>query len=236
MGELAAVYNFGTGEEVKQTRRSIKGEREKEPFKDLADIEKIIGYFRRNGEYRNMMMFVMGINLPLRGSDLRLLRWGDIFTITGDWNDEFYSVAKKTGKVQWLALNQNCKDVIEYYLRREHLTKEDLDMGGYLFTSRKKVYNEVTGKKESKPIERKRIGEIIENACENVGLDKSKYGSHSLRKTWGYTYYKTTGDILLVQKVLGHNSINDTLRYIGIQKDDILGSYQVLDNAYGKLV
>ena len=84
MGELAAVYNFGTGEEVKQTRRSIKGEREKEPFKDLTDIEKIIGYFRRNGEYRNMMMFVMGINLPLRGSDLRLLRWGDIFTIKGE--------------------------------------------------------------------------------------------------------------------------------------------------------
>lgn len=45
--------------------------------------------------------------------------------------------------------------------------------------------------------------------------------SHSLRKTWGYTVYKKTKDIGLVMKALNHSNPIVTLKYIGIEEEDI---------------
>ena len=54
----------------------------------------------------------------------------------------------------------------------------------------------------------------------SVGL--ANIGTHSLRKTFGYHAFKQTGGNLpLVQKLLNHSSSGETLRYIGIDREQM---------------
>jgi integrase len=61
-----------------------------------------------------------------------------------------------------------------------------------------------------------------------VGLEN--IGTHSLRKTFGYhVYQKTGGNLGLVQKLLNHSSGADTLRYIGIDREEMDNTYLELN-------
>lgn len=51
-------------------------------------------------------------------------------------------------------------------------------------------------------------------------------GSHSLRKTWGKNVYEKTLNIALIIQVFNHSSPQITLRYIGIEEEDINRLYE----------
>ena len=50
---------------------------------------------------------------------------------------------------------------------------------------------------------------------------KENVGTHTLRKTFGYHFYKQTKDVAMLQNILNHSVQNITLRYIGITQDMI---------------
>jgi integrase len=57
-------------------------------------------------------------------------------------------------------------------------------------------------------------------AGRSVGL--ADIGTHSLRKTFGYHVFKKSGgNLALVQKLLNHSSRGDTMRYIGIGREQM---------------
>lgn len=51
-------------------------------------------------------------------------------------------------------------------------------------------------------------------------------GSHSLRKTWGKNVYEKTLNIALIMQAFNHSSPQITLRYIGIEEEDINRLYE----------
>jgi integrase len=57
-------------------------------------------------------------------------------------------------------------------------------------------------------------------AC--VGLDPARYGTHSLRRTKATLIYKRTKNIRAIQLLLGHDKLESTVRYLGIEVDDAL--------------
>lgn len=61
---------------------------------------------------------------------------------------------------------------------------------------------------------------IIRTACEEAGLE-DKFGTHTMRKTFGYHHYKKFKDVAMSQKIFNHSSPEITLRYIGIEQDEI---------------
>ncbi len=63
---------------------------------------------------------------------------------------------------------------------------------------------------------------ILRNAAKKSGL--SEIGTHTLRKTFGYHFYKKTKDIALLQELFNHSAPSVTLKYIGINQD-------IMDNA-----
>ena len=65
---------------------------------------------------------------------------------------------------------------------------------------------------------------MIKDACKRAGLEE-KIGTHSLRKTFGYHHYKQFKDIVILQKIFNHSSPQITMRYIGIEQDQIDDSY-----------
>ena len=52
-------------------------------------------------------------------------------------------------------------------------------------------------------------------------LGRDDIGTHTLRKTFGYHYYKKTKDVATLMEIFGHSSEKITKRYIGINEDEI---------------
>lgn len=56
----------------------------------------------------------------------------------------------------------------------------------------------------------------------SAGLDRSAYGTHSMRRTKATLIYKRTKNLRAVQLLLGHAKLESTVRYLGIEVDDAL--------------
>lgn len=65
-----------------------------------------------------------------------------------------------------------------------------------------------------------RISDIL---ALNVGDVRMK--TYIMRKTFGYHHYKKFRDLALLQKIFNHSNPQVTLRYIGIEQDQIEDSY-----------
>ena len=56
--------------------------------------------------------------------------------------------------------------------------------------------------------------------------NKESVGTHTMRKTFGYHHYKMFKDVVMLQKIFNHSSPQITLRYIGVEQDEIDDSYK----------
>ncbi|MGF2943564.1 tyrosine-type recombinase/integrase [Enterococcus xiangfangensis] len=62
-----------------------------------------------------------------------------------------------------------------------------------------------------------RIHAVLRKVGDLIGIDH--LGTHTMRKTFGYTVYQDKKDIRLVMDLLNHSSEKITLRYIGISEE-----------------
>ena len=169
-----------------------------QPIRELSKIEEMKSVLMRQG-YRDYFLFILGINTGLRISDMLSLLVSDIKGKT-----HIVIREKKTGKLKHFRINNTLQYEIAQYIRG--MRDED-----YLFPSRK-------GHK-TRPISRVRAYMILNGAAREIGLDE--VGTHTLRKTMGYHFYKKTKDVALLQEIFNHSAPSVTLRYIGINQDII---------------
>lgn len=182
------------------------------PIKDKKDIERM----KQALSGRNLLLFRLGIGFGLRISDLLTLKIGDL-----------------RGKTSIKILEQKTKDTrknsdtpkyrtitISKQLQKELAQLEGLD-DEYLFKSRQ----------GNKPISRQRAYQILNEAAERAGIkDKvGEVGTHTLRKTFGYKLYNSGHDLARLQSIFGHSSQKVTLRYIGIEAEEIAEAYESID-------
>lgn len=57
---------------------------------------------------------------------------------------------------------------------------------------------------------------------DNMGREKKKIHSHTLRASGAHRLWDNSGDIYLVSKVLGHSDVDTTERYLDVDKDEII--------------
>ena len=62
--------------------------------------------------------------------------------------------------------------------------------------------------------------DIVNEIARKAGI-KDHIGCHTLRKTFGYHYYKMTQDVVSLQRILCHSSRRETLIYIGVIQEEI---------------
>jgi integrase len=63
---------------------------------------------------------------------------------------------------------------------------------------------------------------LVAESVTGVGLRSEEYGTHSLRRTKASIIYKATGNLQVVQILLGHTKIESTVRYLGVDVEDAL--------------
>lgn len=177
---------------------------EVQPIKNKRDIERMKRALR--GSSRDLLLFIVGINTALRISDILELRVGDI-------SGEYITLKeRKTGKMKRIKIN----DAIQKAFH--DLVPSNAKPTEYLFPSRK----------GNNPIGRVQAWRILNTAAERAGINID-IGSHTMRKTAGYFFYKETNDIALVMRLLNHSSAKETLRYIGVTQEKIDDTYMSLN-------
>lgn len=222
-GTSARIINFPTVEKTLEIvekpekkgnyKKNYKvGEKQEVyPFRTQEDLELMYNHFVGKKQYRNALMFVIGINVGLRASDLLELKWSQIFDEDGSIANGITVKEDKTEKFRTFYLNESCKTaIIEYYngLKKKPAKNE------YVFSSRKG-----DGHIEVRP-----AGLILKNAAKAVGI-KYNVGTHSMRKTFGYWQLKAHKDDALflchLQEMFNHSSPQITLRYCGLAEEEM---------------
>ncbi|MEY8355371.1 tyrosine-type recombinase/integrase [Lachnospiraceae bacterium 54-53] len=183
-----------------------------EPIRDKSKIGQMYHYLSgQNPKYA--MIFKFGINTGLRISDIIPIRICDIYSGKFEFKEYFTLIEKKTGKQKKIKLNRTLRDALSAYIDDRSFTIND-----YLFPSQKGGY-----------VGRVQTYRVLKDSANCLCIEN--FGTHSLRKTWGYwTYQMSHYNIGLIMDTFNHSSPNVTLRYIGInqdQKDELYALVQL---------
>ena len=112
-------------------------------------------------------------------------------------------------------ITENTRQALDLYLRDTVKVPQD-----YLFTGRKG---------NDRHLSTRQYARLVSNWIGEIGLDPSKFGTHSLRRTKAALIYRKTGNLRAVQLLLGHTKIESTVRYLGVDVDDALAIAEQVD-------
>lgn len=178
------------------------------PIRDKKQLEAVKGYLRGKNK-RDYLLFMIGISSALRISDILRLKVEDVWT--GKKPVEYVDLhEKKTGKYKRFPVTPNLSKAI-----KEYMTEYSPAQDQFLFVSR-------VG--ENKPITRQYASMMLNEACDMVGITEP-FGTHGMRKTWGYWAFKQNISLDYISLALNHRSVAETKRYLGLLQED-------LDNIY----
>ncbi|MEJ6466194.1 tyrosine-type recombinase/integrase [Fusobacterium ulcerans] len=181
------------------------------------DLKKLRLFFLKEEKFVIKSLIDIGVNIALRASDLRMIKFEDI---DHDWNLRIKE--RKTKKYKRIKFNTVCKESI-MELKKNYIKKGILPKG-YLFKSFNRSYLKL---KLDRPISLVSINRYLKIAQKKLNINYP-IGTHSFRKTWGYTVYAKTKDIAIIMKVLNHSSLKQTMKYIGIEQENIDCIYRTI--------
>lgn len=175
-----------------------------QPIRNLDDIEKMKRWLKKNNE-RDYIMFLVGINTGLRMGDILSLKTADILSLKNKKNKHLKIVESKTRnnknkKPRTISFNSIYDEVYDYAYTVD---------SEWLFPSRQGD-NAITVTQAYRVLNKGAYWCDIESV-----------GTHTLRKTYAYHMYKSTLNVALVQGILNHSKPEVTLRYIGINDEEI---------------
>lgn len=186
-----------------------------EPIRDNKTIKNMRAVLKSQST-RNELLFILGINVGLRISDILKLKVRDLTKSNTKAPKDYVIITEiKTRKIKKFYIGDIVKKVIENYMKENNNPGFDT----YIFLSKKGI---------NRPITRQQAYRIINNAAELLGLvernDKGnlihgEIGTHTLRKTFGYHSFQNGTSLELLMDLFNHSSKTQTLRYIGITED-----------------
>lgn len=181
----------------------------KRPAKPITTTEKVLDlqdYLKYKSE-RNYILFLVGITTGYRTGDLVKLKVRDIkealrrkeFTIYEGKKMHSKNIREKNRKPRSVEVLPGVAKILNRYIE----DKKDYE---YIFPSRKG---------QNKPIGVQAVSNILKEAGSYFGL--YDISAHTMRKTYAYKIYiESDKDIVAVKELLGHRSIEETKRYIGL--------------------
>ena len=151
---------------------------------------------------RDYLLFIFSINTGLRLTPLLHLTLNHVMK-DGSYNEFLeFSITETTD----IYLNSEVKRALTLYVN-EHPSNDNF----YLFH---------TKKDPTHPITRQQVHRILSQAGKDAGLEHP-ISFHSLRKTFGYHAFQQGVAVSLIQKIYGHATRTETLKYIGINSEQI---------------
>lgn len=189
-----------TEDEINQLRANI--------LKDPENESKVENH--RRWMNRDMAIVTIGCRTGLRLSALCDINIEDI-----DLSQHSLRVVEKGNKTRIIMFGENTAEVIGRWLADRTKLMDGYSSCDALFVSNQR-----------KRISRRTVQMMISKYTSD--MDKH-ITPHKMRSTCATNLYKQTGDIYLVQSVLGHENIQNTRRYTKISESQKIMAANVLD-------
>jgi len=168
-----------------------------QPIRSREKLEDMKWSLKKWCGERDYILFLIGINTGLRAGDLVTLKAKQI-----KGKKKVTIKEGKTNKARVIQLT-NIYDELQIYIAT-------LGASEWLFPSRQGDSHITTTQAYRQLV---KAGKMVD--IEN-GI-----GTHTMRKTFGYWFYKKTKDVAKLQMILNHSHPDITLGYIGITDEEI---------------
>ena len=182
-----------------------------EPIRDMRAIKRIKKAL--SDTPRDLCLFTLGINTAYRAGEILSLTVGQIAHLKA--GERLDLKQSKTGAYRATTLNGVVVAAVQDWLKHHPNPQANAP----LFTSRKGNGALCVAV----------VNRMVKSWCAEAGL-KGNFGSHSLRKTWGFQQRKQRNrPVALLMAAYGHASEKQTLAYLGIEADEIADLYMDLE-------
>jgi integrase len=181
------------------------------PF-TAGEIGRLATELRKSGKLhatRDYALMCMAIDTMLRSVDLLGLTFGDVL-FEGRIVDEFRVIQQKSivhgkgGNDVKCVLSAETKDALWAYIGK---------LATYILEEKDRLVF---------PIKRRQYQRLVKEWCKMLGLDGRLYSTHSFRRTKPSVIYENTQNVKAISQLLGHTSIANTERYLGVTQEDAL--------------
>jgi integrase len=159
------------------------------------------------GQTRDLALFNLAIDSKLRACDIVRLRVADIMHGPQILRRAMIIQRKTRTPVQFEITEQTRIALAQW------VAEKKLGPGDYLYPSRCLQTSHLSPRQYSR---------IVHRWVRQIGLDESRYGTHSMRRTKVALIYRHTRNLRAIQLLLGHAKIESTVRYLGVELDDAL--------------
>ena len=176
---------------------------------DNAEIRKVSEAFTGTFAIRNRCLFMLGVSVGGRISELLALKVNDVWQNNKPVKDLLFdrSIVKGGEVSRAVPVNVDGRQAIEALIAWHTELYGSPDAERPLFPSRKG--------KGTKAMTRIAAHDVLKPAFQAAGLN-GKLGTHSLRKSYAQRLYEQTNDIYAVQEMLGHKKVVTTQQYLGV--------------------
>ena len=188
---------------------------------DNDEIRRVSGCFTGTFEVRNRALFMLGVSTGGRISELLSLTIGDVFQNRSAVSDLLFgkSIVKGGEVSRSVPVNADGRRAIDELVNWHREQYRRINATRPLFPSRHKS--------GTVPMHRQTAHAILKTAFMEAGLN-GHIATHSLRKSFAQRLYDKTGDIYLVQELLGHRNISTTQKYLGVNYADAKAAVEAI--------
>jgi integrase len=166
---------------------------------------------------RDLVLFSMAIDTMQQGPDLLNLTVKDVQLPNGTIRPVIEVVRKKTKSLVRCALSERTAKALAKWIAASDKRRTDCIFPGY-------------GAEGSLPMSARQMNRLLKFWLAEAGLDPTKYGTESLRRTKALHILNRTGDLDAVRVLLGHRKIESTATYLRInRKSDPLEICRAID-------
>lgn len=189
----------------------------------------LLRYFRKASEsgsfisLRNHAIVATFLYTGIRREELINIKLEDIRNLESDSvYDRWLLIHGKGNKEREIAIPPILQSILVEYIKEHRRMCRYASKSTYLFVSN-----------GSEKLTTRTVDSIVNKGLEKIGIDrfagidrttgikKGQKGlsAHVLRKCFATAYYKKSKDIVEVSRVLGHSSVEVTMRYVGYDKE-----------------
>ena len=176
---------------------------------DNNEIRLVSACFTGTFATRNRGLFMLGVSTGGRISELLSLQIADVYQNGRAVTDLLFdkSIVKGGEVSRAVPVNIDGRQAIDSLVEWHREQYQNTEPSRPLFPSRQKS--------GTLPMHRQTAHDILKTAFTAAGLN-GKLATHSLRKSFAQRVYEQSGDIFLVQELLGHKNVSTTQRYLGV--------------------
>lgn len=203
---LRAIKAYVRWAGLETTIPKLKEPQQELPTFDSKDISRLMKWRPKSiPEHRLHLLISFLLDVGARIDEALSLRWVDV-----DFDNLLVLLHGKGGKDRRIPISLELRKRLFQYQRRVHL-KVERDISSDL------VFGTRGGTKQG----RRNVLRDVKGLCRELGFEPPSRPLHAFRHTFVTNYLRRGGNVFLLQRALGHSSLEMTRRYAHLQTSDL---------------